>query len=230
MRNALRRIGAATALCMSCGLAMSAPVQAPAALVEEVHGTVPGIEFMDYVAVGREIRLGPKDSIVLGYLRSCWRETITGGTVTVGDEQSKVQSGKVERSKVECDSKRKPLGAREATQSAATVYRSLRKPHEGARLPELTLYGRSPLLEVNAARGQLVIERLDQIGQRFEVAVTGKGLVQGRFLDLDKVQVVLTPGASYAATLGTLEVDFRIDAAATPGATPLLGRLLRFDD
>ena len=54
-------------------------------------------------AVGKVIRLRPKESIVLGYLRSCWHETITGGTVIVGAEQSDVQGGKVVRRKVMCD-------------------------------------------------------------------------------------------------------------------------------
>ena len=40
------------------------------------------------------IKLGPRDTIVLGYLKSCWRETITGGTVTVGAEQSEVKAAR----------------------------------------------------------------------------------------------------------------------------------------
>ena len=31
---------------------------------------------MDYVEPGRIIRLGAHDRIVLGYLKSCWRETM----------------------------------------------------------------------------------------------------------------------------------------------------------
>src|SRR5438105_11441203 len=77
----------------------SAPLQV--ALVEEVSGHPVGAQFMDYVEPGKVIRLGPRDKVVLGYLRSCIRETITGGIVTVGTEQSDVQSeDKLERSKV----------------------------------------------------------------------------------------------------------------------------------
>lgn len=50
---------------------------------------------MDYVEPGQVIRLGAADGLVLGYLKSCWRETITGGTVTVGTEQSQVAGGEV---------------------------------------------------------------------------------------------------------------------------------------
>ena len=40
---------------------------------------------------------------MLGYLRSCWRETITGGVVTVGAEHGTVEHGRVFRELVECD-------------------------------------------------------------------------------------------------------------------------------
>jgi hypothetical protein len=69
-------------------LILSASAQSPAAVVEDLAGSVPGVQFMDYVEPGQIIRLGAHDRIVLGYLKSCWRETISGGTVTVGNEQS----------------------------------------------------------------------------------------------------------------------------------------------
>jgi hypothetical protein len=66
-------------------------------------GKVTGVEFMDYVTPGTVIKLGPNDSIVLSYIKSCWRETITGGTVVVGVEQSFFHLSKVEGVKVDCD-------------------------------------------------------------------------------------------------------------------------------
>jgi hypothetical protein len=74
-----------------------------AALVEDVTGASAGVEFMYYVETGEIIRLNPQGSIVLNYLVSCVRETITGGVVTVGRDQSEVQSGKVERISTACD-------------------------------------------------------------------------------------------------------------------------------
>jgi hypothetical protein len=38
-------------------------------------------------------RQGARGGIVLSYLNSCVRETISGGTVTVGTDQSEVQGG-----------------------------------------------------------------------------------------------------------------------------------------
>src|SRR4030095_9823487 len=77
--------------------------QTPVALVEEIRGNPAGVEFMDYVTTGTVVQLRPQESIVLGYLTSCWHETITGGTVIVGSEQSEVRGGKVTRTKVLCE-------------------------------------------------------------------------------------------------------------------------------
>ena len=57
---------------------------------------------MEYVRAGQIIRLGPRETIVLSYMSSCVRETITGGTVTVGKDWSAVQSGEVQRLRGQC--------------------------------------------------------------------------------------------------------------------------------
>jgi hypothetical protein len=200
----------------------------PVAVVESVQGKVAGVEFMDYVSSGTVIKLGPKDSIVLGYVSSCWRETITGGTVIVVEAQSVVQGGRVERRRVACDAKRLQLGPREATQSAATVYRSVPRDPSVQERP-LVLHGRSPVIDVGGRRGSLVIERLDAAGERIERLVDESVLLRGRFLDLSGTRTVLTPGGRYGARLGDSEVEFTIAADAQPGATPVVGRLLRLD-
>jgi hypothetical protein len=207
------------------GLIVPAAAQAPVAVVEDVKGKVAGVEFMDYVAPGKIIRLGPRDSIVLGYMKSCWRETITGGTVVVGEEASLVHGGQVERGTVGCDAGRIQLSAREAAQSAATVVRSMSTGQAGAR-PPLTLYGASPVVQVRA-RGALVVERMDQAGERHEIALRGKAFVRGQFYDFARAGKALTPGATYTARLGDKTTVFRIDPQAQPGATPIVGRLVR---
>src|SRR5690349_7142881 len=98
-------------------LIVSAAAQSPVAVVEEITGTVPGVQFMDYVEPGQVIRLGAHDRIVLGYLRSCWRETINGGTVTVGNDESDVAGGEVTRAKVTCEGGKMMLSAELAGKS-----------------------------------------------------------------------------------------------------------------
>lgn len=202
----------------------------PVALVEGLRGQVAGLEFMDYVGAGRVIRLAPGETLVLGYLESCWRETITGGTVTVGPGQSSVQGGRVERTRVPCDTGRLQLGAREATQGAATVYRSLR-PDAGAppSPPLQVVYGLAPVFDVGTRRGTLLIERLDDKATRVELPVEAGALVAGRFVDLARTPLLLEAGASYAARLGALRLEFKVDWDAQPGTTPIAGRLLRLE-
>ncbi len=52
-----------------------------------------GVGFMDYVVPGRVLKLAASDQLVLGCLRSCWRETITGDAGTIGLEQCEVAGG-----------------------------------------------------------------------------------------------------------------------------------------
>lgn len=229
MDNVLKSFVATAGLFGLLGLMTCASAQAPVAVVEDVQGKVAGVEFMDYVVAGRVIKLGAKDMLVLGYLRSCWRETITGGTVTVGAEQSVVAQGKLTRAKVACDPSRMKLGTPEATQSAATVFRSLRPDQLAPKQPLQTIYGQSPIIEVGASRGLLVIERTDESGERFEAAIAGQALLRGKFFDLARTEIALKPGGRYAASLGVLRVEFSIAWEAQPGLTPLSGRLLRFE-
>ncbi len=79
----------------------SAALAGPVALVENVVGDT-GPRVMDYLRDGQTIRLGPSDTLVLTYLNSCIRETITGAIVTVGINYSEVQGGRVTRTKAEC--------------------------------------------------------------------------------------------------------------------------------
>jgi len=213
----------------ACGLllfAAPAAAQAPVAIVEDVTGAPSGVEFMDYVAAGKVIRLGPAETIVLGYIKSCWRETITGGTITVGAEQSEVVASKVERAKVGCDASKIRLTSQQADKSGAMVFRERPRPGKTSQ-PELTLYGLSPLVDARGG-GTLVIERLDQPGERHEVAIGGALLVRGAFYDFAKAGKELTAGGIYRASVGAQQIVFKVDPRAKAGQAPIIGRLLRF--
>jgi hypothetical protein len=201
--------------------------QSPAAVVEELGGSVTGVQFMDYVEPGQVIRLGAHDRIVLGYLKSCWRETITGGTVTVGTEQSAVAGGEVARAKVACEGGKMMLSAELAGKSGAMVFRQAPTRQAAAIAhPEFTLYGLSPVFEVRPG-GSLVVERLDQPGERHEIAVTDQQLVRGAFLDFAKAGIALVAGGIYQAKMAGQQIVFKIDPDAKPGDAPLAGRLAR---
>jgi hypothetical protein len=59
-------------------------------------------------------------------MRSCVRETITGGTVTVGTDRSEVQSGNVTRASAQCDAG-KVLLTGEQGQIAGRTFRGPRQ-------------------------------------------------------------------------------------------------------
>ncbi|MBR0867220.1 hypothetical protein ACFLEY_36015 [Bradyrhizobium sp. YCK136] len=212
------------ALCV----ATPALAETPAAIVEDVQGKVDGIAFMDYVAPGKIIKLGPKASVTLSYLKSCLRETISEGVVLVGAEQSTVQLGEVKRDKVPCDTNAVKLSEREANQSAATTFRTMRSDAKGAPAKLPTIYGVAPLVQAKSG-STLVIERTDGKEPTITVPLKNEVMIGGKFYDFAKAGKSLTPGGSYLAILGAKRYAFQVDASATSSPTPIVGRLLRLE-
>ncbi|MHC2807253.1 hypothetical protein ACVMII_006999 [Bradyrhizobium diazoefficiens] len=212
------------ALCV----ATPALAETPAAIVEDVQGKVDGIAFMDYVAPGKIIKLGPKASVTLSYLKSCLRETISEGVVLVGAEQSTVQLGEVKRDKVPCDTNAAKLSEREANQSAATTFRTMRSDAKGAPAKLPTIYGVAPLVQAKSG-STLVIERTDGKEPTITVPLKNEVMIGGKFYDFAKAGKSLTLGGSYLAILGAKRYAFQVDASATSSPTPIVGRLLRLE-
>jgi hypothetical protein len=218
------------ALCLGLlALASPAAADSPVAVVEDVQGKVTGAEFMDYVTPKAVIKIGDGGSVILSYLKSCRRETISGtGTVVVGTQESAVHLAEVKAEKTNCDPNQANATTRETSGVAATVLRSVDNSKSASLpQPQLTLYGASPLVEAKG-RGKLVIRRLDVPGERQEINLGGTQL-KGRFLDFASENVALVPGGLYAAAFKSSQIVFRVDAQAKPGATPIVGRLLRMD-
>ena len=235
-----RGVVTAAAFAAGCLAATGAWAKAPAplvpiALVEDVTGTTTDVEFMDYLGTGQVIKLGPKDVLVLSYLKSCAHETITGGTVRVGTEQSEVEGGKIARTKVRCNGGKMALATQTANASGASSFRL-----QSADIDPV-LYASPPVvqiprLEANDQR-TLVIDRVDRPGERIEVALGD--VATGAFYDLAKANTKpLARGGIYRATLGGNKVLFKIDAKAKiakpatgkskPERLPVVSRLLRF--
>src|ERR1700752_3518567 len=62
------------------------------ALIEGLTSPSQRVELMIYAHVGQVIRLSTDQTMVLSYRDTCTRETITGGTSTIGTGQSEVRS------------------------------------------------------------------------------------------------------------------------------------------
>lgn len=227
---ARRTLVLATAVALLAGMAQSlardATPPVPTALVEDVRSATAGVQFMDYVGSGQVIKLAPSDTLVLSYLQSCEQEMITGGTVTVGTQQSAVQGGRIVRSKTPCDGGKIRLSDAEASKSAASAFRL-----QSAET-EITLYARVPIVQFPKMLASddrtLVIRRVDRPGERHTIKISDASAAKG-FYDLGKANLSLTRGGVYMASLGGQNVPFRIDANAQSGPAPIASRLLRFE-
>ena len=74
------------------------------ALIEGLTSPLQRVELMVYAHVGQVIHLSTDQTMVLSYRDTCIRETITGGTITIGTGQSEVRSAaRLERVQNTCD-------------------------------------------------------------------------------------------------------------------------------
>lgn len=202
-----------------------APSAAPTALVEDVSAGVKGVEAFDYVSAGKQIQLGSGGTLVLGYLESCSEETITGGTVTVGTDQSTVAGGSVQRKTVACAGKPMQLTAEQSGKSGGLVFR--KPPSAGAATAPAAAADRprampidGPVISLPKA-GRLTIVRVDTAAKPVTLDLPAKPV------DLGKRGVHLVPGGTYQANYGSSSVTFQIDAQSTNAASAL-ARLIRF--
>ena len=78
--------------------------EAPVALIEGLTSPSQRVELMTYAHVGQVIHLNADQTMVLSYKDTCIRETITGGTITIGTGQSEVRSAvRLERIENNCN-------------------------------------------------------------------------------------------------------------------------------
>lgn len=196
----------------------------PVALVESISIPVNGVEAMDYLTPGKVVELGVAGVLVVDYLASCVRETITGGTATIGAMQSTVDKGKVTRRRVECDGAELQLTAAQSDQGGVAVYRSALggTGPDGLPQPDLTIRSRVPFIATKLS-GTIRIERLDQQEPALEFPVSGNGRIG---IDLGRSQVQLAAGGLYRASLGQRSLVFRVAADATAAETTLVARLV----
>ena len=74
------------------------------ALIEGLTSPSQRVDLMVYAHAGQVIHLSADQTIVLSYRDTCIRETITGGTITIGTKESEVRSAaRLERVQNTCD-------------------------------------------------------------------------------------------------------------------------------
>jgi hypothetical protein len=127
--NAMR--GTATmifGMVLACCTVLGAAAHAESgAMVEDFSVPRAGLQPMDQLKPGQMIMLGAGERLILTYLDSCNHETIVGGVVSIGRDQSVVVGGKLTRDRSECHGGSALLSQAQATKSAVMVFRSVPK-------------------------------------------------------------------------------------------------------
>ena len=98
------------------------------ALIEGLTSPSQRVELMVYAHVGQVIHLNTDQTMVLSYRDTCIRETITGGTITIGTGQSEVRSAaRLERVQNTCDLRKVDANQTEGI-SGGRAFRGLSAP------------------------------------------------------------------------------------------------------
>lgn len=211
----------AAALALVVLVAGSAPARAggPSAIVEDVSYDTSDLLIFDYLFPGREIAVPAGQKLTIGYLSSCVRETVSGGSIRIGDVQSEGDAA-ITREAMSCAGAAAVVGADASATALTAIFRGGdRSVVTGDRPVNSTL----PVFLAPHNATSLSISRLDADAPEITVPIT-RGVV-----DLAAAGVSpLAPGGVYFASAGAAFVEFAIaaDARATGGpATPRLVRL-----
>ncbi|MEP4380225.1 MAG: hypothetical protein ABJ215_16060 [Alphaproteobacteria bacterium] len=200
---------------------LTAPVTAaaaePAALVEDVLSGLPGVAVMQFLDTGDTVELGTDGEVILSYLASCVRETVTGGKITVGERQSSISGGLVVREKVNCDTDQLILTSSQSNESGVVAFRAA-----AGGDPVVTIYGTRPVFVFDEIPSEIVIERRDRKVANFTIAP------DSRIFDLAETDISLFPNGIYKASSGEKSITIRVDPAARASQVPVISRLVRF--
>ncbi len=191
------------------------------ALVEDATGTIAGVEVFDTLTAGRVLRLAPGAVLTIGYFKSCLREVVTGGVVTIGTERSEVQGGTIARERVPCDTGR----LRTTDQARPGGVAVFRGAPPAVPQPDVTVHALVPLIDMGSA-GTLVVERLDQVAPRMTLQVPATALRRGWF-DFARTNESLVAGGLYRLTGPKGSVVVRIHADSGP-ARSAISRMVHF--
>lgn len=222
MRRPVQLIAVLSAL--GSALSPSAPQAQPQeviphlAIVEDLSGLA-GLSRLDLLTPGQQIDLGENGRIVLGFLDSCWEDSVTGGRIVVEARRSRVEGGDVVRRQVECD----PSGLAKLVSMGPLRQRAI-VPVPGDELPEpdVVLFGRSPVVLSGGADQVLIIERLDVPDPPLQLQIA-----TGRIDFLDR-KIELEPKGLYRFATNGASIVAQIDELAEAGPSPVVGRLLVF--
>jgi hypothetical protein len=191
--------------------------QEDVAIVEDVSSGIGDLRRFELIAADRAAELGRDGRIVLGYLKSCWQDSITGGRAVAEPLKSLVEGGALTRRRVECDAA--GLAQMNSAGLSARGGASLADP--ALPEPDVNLYGLSPIV-ISREPGALLIERLDAPAAPLRLELSESKI------DLFEKNIALDAKGLYRFTRGAAAIVVRIDSLAEPGRAPAVGRLVIF--
>ena len=191
----------------------------PVAVVEDVNFSSDRIQPMDFLDAGTIFEFRPSESIMIGYLSSCVLERIKGGKVTIGQRQSIVIGGAVNRSTLECVSGDKIGGSVKNQAAAAVVFRRMK--NKNAATIYKIIYSHFPIVRLGTDDGQLMVTRADGKGDPKNVAIE-KGIA-----DFGKSRFQLERNKIYIFSFGGKTMTVKVSPRAKRDA-PLLSRVMLF--
>jgi hypothetical protein len=190
----------------------------PVAVIEDIQASSSQLEIMDFVTPGQVIDLGESGKVVLGYMKPCIQETITGGTVTIQKDRSEVRGGQLIREDVACAGSQQ-LSGQVAGKSGAMAFRSARV---GLAEPDTVIMGTSPVFVFDNPASHLTITRMDRRGETYTLRVNA------RYLDTAKKQLHLHRGGIYKVKLSNDTFKtFKIDSKASDRPVAIISRMVR---
>lgn len=189
------------------------------AVIEEVSAGAAGVSAFEMIEAGRTIQLAQTEHVVVSYFASCLRETITGGTITIGSIQSTVAHGTVERVRVPCDGGKLVLNPAEAGKSATLVFRDDPRTIEDLRERAYRIYSDHPAVFAPTCR-LITVERLDQPTQSITIEV------RDNWVDFAGSGKKLAPGGLYRLSGGGRETIIAIEIPANGSRISLPSRLV----
>ncbi len=221
MRHWHRSAGTLLPILSACLTVVMAAQAARAAaglvLIESLSGPVAGVHGFDYVAAGTTIELSPSTVMVVDHLGSCVRETITGGTVHIGERISQVEnSSGIARGRYDCDG----TGLEQEASLSQTGIGVTRGVGES-----LLLHSTVPLILADQS-GTLSFTRIDQPAPPINLQVVEHGNQTPIAVDMAQQKQALAAGASYHVTLGDHAINIRVDPQANDHPVALVVRLL----
>lgn len=182
----------------------------PTAMVEDITTNRDDVQMLDFLWKGQTIELDAEETLSVGYFMGCATETITGGTVTIGNMKSEVTGGSVETAYVDCDDQVVQLSSAQ-TQEAGTVVFRPGEPCDSL-VPDAVLYHTSPIVKLSDAE-DLAYVNACEAGEGNWQTVN----VDGGMIDFAQAGIALQPDTAYLFRSGERTVTILISKLAESG-------------